>query len=107
MLKDKLLKDVAELTTDILVEQAETDEAKVRVKVSKKLVAAVLEAFEGVVIDSISADVTETVTLGKLGKFVGKEVPEKHGITALNGKEWTKPAHREISFRVGSTVKNL
>ena len=38
MLKDELLKNVAELTTDILVEQAETDEAKAKVKVSRKLV---------------------------------------------------------------------
>lgn len=107
MLKDKLLKDVADLTTDILVEQAETEEAKAKVRVSKKLVAAVLEAFEGVVIDSIAADITETVTLGKLGKFVGKEVSERHGVTALNGKEWVKPAHKEIGFRVGNAVKNL
>mgnify|MGYP004701898171 FL=1 len=107
MLKDELLKNVAELTTDILVEQAETDEAKAKVKVSRKLVAAVLEAFEDVIVDSISADITDTITFGKLGKFIGKEVPEKHGVTALNGKEWVKPAHREIGFRVGSAVKDL
>ena len=93
MLKDTLLKNVAELTTDILVEQAETDEAKAKVK--------------GVIVDSISADITDTITFGKLGKFIGKEVPEKHGVTALNGKEWVKPAHREIGFRVGSAVKDL
>lgn len=107
MLKDTLLKNVAELTTDILVEQAETEEAKSKVKVSRKLVAAVLEAFEGVIVDSISADVTETVQFGKLGKFVGKEVPERCGTSALNGKEWVKPAHKEIGFRTGSAVKNL
>ena len=106
MLKDTLLKNVTDLTTDILVEQAETDEAKAKVKVSRKLVA-VLEAFEGVIVDSISADITDTITFGKLGKFIGKEIPEKHGVTALNGKEWVKPAHREIGFRVGSAVKDL
>lgn len=107
MLKDELLKNVAELTTDILVEQAETEEEKAKVKITKKLAAAFLQAFEGVIVDSISADITDTVTFGKLGKFIGKEVPEKHGVTALNGKEWVKPAHREIGFRVGSAVKDL
>nr|WP_142411311.1 HU family DNA-binding protein [Clostridium sp. Marseille-P7770] len=107
MNKNDVLTNVAGLTTDILVEQAETEEAKAKVKVSKKLVAAVLQAFEEVIADSISADITDTVTFGKLGKFIGKEVPEKHGVTALNGKEWVKPAHREISFRVGSAAKNI
>ena len=45
----------------------------------------------------------EEVSLS-FGKFFVKDVPEKNG--SMNGKAWTKPAHKAIGFKLNSAGKS-
>ena len=77
---------------------------------TQKEVSAVLEAFEEVVNETLRADKTETISLGKLGKFKVKEVPERRGkimMGARAGEEYVTPAHSEITFKMIKASKNI
>lgn len=75
---------------------------------SQKDVDAVVSAYVGVVIDTLTADRDEKIALGCLGSFKVKNVPERSGVAALaGGKAWTKPAHDEITFKMSKSVKEL
>ena len=39
------------------------------------------------------------------GKFFVKDIPERSG--SMNGKAWTKPAHKAISFKLNSAGKSV
>ena len=71
---------------------------------------AILGAFEEVVLETLRENSEEEITLGKLGKFKVKEVPERKGtITfgAAKGEKYVKPAHSEITFKMSKTTRQL
>lgn len=71
---------------------------------------AVLEAFEEVVIETLKADPTETVPVGKIGKFKVKDVPERTGTIMMGdrkGETYTVPAHSEITFKMSRVSKTI
>lgn len=77
---------------------------------SQKDVSAVLDAFEEVITDTLKADATESVPVGKLGKFKVKDVPERTGKIMLGdrkGEEYITPAHQEITFKMNKSAKQL
>lgn len=71
---------------------------------------AILGAFEEVVLETLREDSEEEVSLGKLGKFKVKEVPERKGTVtfgAAKGEKYVKPAHKEICFKMSKTTRQL
>ena len=71
---------------------------------------AVLEAFEEVVIETLKADPTESVAIGKIGKFKVKDVPERTGTIMMGdrkGETYTVPAHSEITFKMSKSAKTI
>ena len=75
---------------------------------TNKLVDEVLKAYADVVVDTLADNRDEKVSIGNLGTFKVKHVPERSGVAALaGGKEWTKPAHDEICFKMSKSVKEL
>lgn len=83
-----------------VVEKVETLKAKD--------VDAVLAAYTDVVLGTLKDNNAEKVVLPGLGSFKIKDVPERKGISALGDKkEWVKPAHREITFKIAKNVKEI
>ena len=77
---------------------------------SQKDIAVILDAFADVITETLTADHTESVAVGKLGKFKVKEVPERRGTILLGdrkGEEYVTPAHSEITFKMSKTAKQL
>ena len=91
MTKNEVLKKVSELSG-----------------VTQKQVDAVISAFSDVVIDTLADNREEKVSIGNLGTFKAKHVPERSGVAVLaGGKAWTKPAHDEICFKMNRSTKEL
>lgn len=91
MLKNEMLKKIAEVSG-----------------LSQKDVDAVLTAYANVVVDALTANRDEKIALGNIGTFKVKNVPERSGVSTLGEKKaWTKPAHDEITFKMGKAVKEL
>lgn len=100
MTKDFMIKEVAERATDII-----NTEGK---KFTKKDIDAVIKAYTDCVIENLTNNRTEKVTLPGIGTFSVKHVNEKSGVAALaGGKAWTVPEHDEIKFAISKSVKKL
>ena len=77
---------------------------------TQKDISVVLDVFEQVITDTLKADATESVPVGKLGKFKVKTVPERRGKIMLGeraGETYVTPAHQEITFKMSKTAKNI
>lgn len=77
---------------------------------TQKDIAVILDAFADVITETLKADPTESVAVGKLGKFKVKEVPERRGIIMMGerkGEEYVVPSHSEITFKMSKTAKQL
>ena len=73
-------------------------------------IAVVLDTFADVITNTLKADVTESVPVGKLGKFKVKTVPERRGKIMMGdrkGEEYVIPQHDEITFKMSKTAKQL
>lgn len=73
-------------------------------------IAVVLDTFAEVITDTLKADATESVPVGKLGKFKVKTVPERRGKIMLGeraGETYVTPAHQEITFKMSKIAKNI
>lgn len=80
----------------------------ISIEVPLKDITEIVDAISTVVVDTLKNDKTEKVTLPGLGTFKVKDVPERRGIAALaGGKEWVKPAHSEICFKMSKSVKEM
>ena len=91
MTKNEVLKKVSELSG-----------------ATQKDVDVVLSAFSDVVVDTLADNRNEKVSIGNLGTFKVKHVPERSGVAALaGGKAWTVPEHDEIKFTISKSVKTL
>lgn len=77
---------------------------------TKQDIKVILDTFEEVVVDTLKADSTESIAVGKLGKFKVKEVPERRGTIMMGerkGEEYVTPAHSEITFKMSRVSKNI
>lgn len=73
-------------------------------------IALILDTYAEVITDTLKADATESVPVGKLGKFKVKTVPERRGKIMMGnrkGEEYVTPQHDEITFKMSKTVKQL
>lgn len=73
-------------------------------------IALILDTYAEVITDTLKADTTESVPVGKLGKFKVKTVPERTGKIMLGeraGETYVTPAHQEITFKMSKTAKQL
>ena len=73
-------------------------------------IAVVLDTFADVITDTLKSDATESVPVGKLGKFKVKTVPERRGKIMMGdrkGEEYVTPQHDEITFKMSKTAKQL
>ena len=60
--------------------------------------------------DTLKKDTTESIPVGKLGKFKVKDVPERTGKIMLGeraGETYVTPAHQEITFKMSKSAKQL
>lgn len=73
-------------------------------------IAVILDTYAEVIRDTLKADTTESVPVGKLGKFKVKTVPERRGKIMMGdrkGEEYVTPQHDEITFKMSKTAKQL
>lgn len=73
-------------------------------------IAVIIDTFAEVITDTLKADATESVPVGKLGKFKVKTVPERRGKIMMGdrkGEEYVTPQHDEITFKMSKTAKQL
>lgn len=73
-------------------------------------IALILDTYAEVITDTLKADTTESVPVGKLGKFKVKTVPERKGKIMMGnrkGEEYVTPQHDEICFKMSKTAKQL
>lgn len=73
-------------------------------------IALILDTYAEIIIDTLKADATESVPVGKLGKFKVKDVPERTGKIMLGertGETYVTPAHQEITFKMSKSAKQL
>ncbi len=78
--------------------------------VKKGDIAVILNTYAEVITDTLKADATESVPVGKLGKFKVKDVPERTGKIMLGeraGETYVTPAHQEITFKMSKSAKQL
>lgn len=75
---------------------------------TSKVADEVLSAYGKFVLSVLAEKKDEKIPLPGIGTFSVKHVSERSGIAALaGGKEWTKPAHDEIHFKINKSVKEL
>ena len=77
---------------------------------SQKDIAVILDAFDDVITETLTANHAESVAVGKLGKFKVKTVPERRGKIMMGdrkGEEYVTPQHDEITFKMSKTAKQL
>lgn len=77
---------------------------------TQKDIGVILDAFADVITDTLKKDPTETIPVGKIGKFKVKDVPERRGKIMMGdrkGEEYVTPAHKEITFKVSKSVKTI
>lgn len=75
---------------------------------SQKDIAVILDAFADVITETLTANHAESV--GKLGKFKVKTVPERRGKIMMGdrkGEEYVTPQHDEICFKMSKSAKQL
>ena len=73
-------------------------------------IALILDTYAEVITDTLKGDTTESVPVGKLGKFKVKTVPERRGKIMLGeraGETYVTPAHQEITFKMNKSAKQL
>lgn len=77
---------------------------------TQKDINTILETLEMVIVDTLKADPTESVAIGKIGKFKVKDVPERTGTIMMGdrkGETYTVPAHSEITFKMSKSAKTI
>ena len=80
----------------------------ISIDVPLKDITEIVDAIPTVIVETLKNDKTEKVTLPGLGAFKVKDVPERRGTAALaGGKEWVKPAHSEICFKITKSIKEI
>lgn len=73
-------------------------------------IALILDTYAEVITDTLKADTTESVPVGKHGKFKVKTVPERRGKIMMGdrkGEEYVTPQHDEICFKMSKSAKQL
>ena len=88
-----------------------TENKKIMIaKVRRYEYADILDTYAEVITDTLKKDTTESIPVGKLGKFKVKDVPERTGKIMLGeraGETYVTPAHQEITFKMSKSAKQL
>ena len=71
-----------------------------------KEVEEIIKSFGEVVVDTLKES-NDKITFADLGAFSVKHIDERCGKSALTGKEWVKPAHDELVFKVAKKYKDM
>lgn len=77
-------------------------------ELNQKDVNIVLSAIETVVKNAVLKD--DDVTIPGVGKVKTKVVPERTGTVMMGenkGKKWTKPKHKEATFKISKSLKTI
>lgn len=77
---------------------------------NQKEVGSILDAFEDVICENLTANREDRVPLGRIGNFKVKHVPERSGVINIGedkGDTWVKPAHDEIVFKVSASMRDI
>ena len=76
-------------------------------EITKKVVGEIVEAIPTVAKEAVLAG--DEVTIPGVCKIRSKEVPERTGVTELNGEKrtWTKPSHKEGTIKILPAFKNI
>ena len=77
---------------------------------TQKDIAAVLDVYDEVVVETLTSNPDEKVPCGKFGSFRVKNVPERVGKIMLGerkGEEYCVPAHSEITFKMAKSAKQM
>lgn len=104
MRKTELYKVVSEETEKLIKEKG--DEGFY----SQQAVEEILTAFANVVLKELkeTSDDSAKVPFPGIGNFYKKHVPERTGVSKLHGdKEWVRPAHNQLCFKISSAVKEI
>ncbi len=78
--------------------------------VNQTKVDEVLAAYADVVIETVTKNKDEKITLPGLGTFSVKDVPERRGKILLGdraGEEYVVAAHKEPKFKMSKNFKNI
>ena len=76
-------------------------------EITKKELGEIVEAISTVAKEAVLAG--DEVTIPGVCKIRSKEVPERTGVTELNGEKrtWTKPSHKEGTIKILPAFKNI
>ena len=69
-----------------------------------------MATFGDIVVDTLTNNRDDKITLEKLGTFKVKTVPARSGMISFGkkkGQKWESPEHQEITFKVSSGVKKF
>ena len=76
-------------------------------EITKKELGEIVEVISTVAKEAVLAG--DEVTIPGVCKIRSKEVPERTGVTELNGEKrtWTKPSHKEGTIKILPAFKNI
>ena len=77
-------------------------------ELNQKDVNVILSSLETVVKNAVLKD--DEVTIPGIGKVKTKVVPERTGTVMMGenkGKKWTKPKHKEATFKISKSLKTI
>ena len=76
-------------------------------EITKKELGEIVEAISTVAKEAVLDG--DEVTIPGVCKIRSKEVPERTGVTELNGEKrtWTKPAHKEGTIKILPAFKSI
>ena len=83
-------------------------QVKATIEIPQKDVADILNAIENVVKDTVISG--DEVTIPGICKIKSKDVPERTGKVMLGdkaGETWVKPAHKEATVKIVSSLKKI
>ncbi|WP_415408922.1 HU family DNA-binding protein [Staphylococcus agnetis] len=98
---------MTKLSRKILVKELQEQMADLGVELSLDKTRKVVLALENTIEEAIlAAESSGYDSFGfSFGQFKIQDIPQKSGKSALNGKDWTVGAHKRVSFKVSSVLK--
>ena len=79
-----------------------------KLEMEQKTVKAVVETLADFIYEELRVNKHEKITFCELVTFSVKHVPERRGISQMGEKkEWVKPEHDELCFKVRKSMKDI
>lgn len=73
-------------------------------KFTKKDIEHVIESLSQVITETLADG--DSISIPNIAKFTVTDVAERSGVSAINEKAWTKPAHRAPKCKIATALKN-